>query len=132
MALDIELYRRTIYLPATQKRQASRHISVIDIQPEGATHTMVLTHGYGGHALQWLYQLRFFGQSIRVIAPDMRGHGLSDDPFDCAYTMDGLVDDLENVLDALQVQGPFSLVAHSFGGAVPPPYSFPHPPALSA
>ena len=80
MALDIELYRRTIYTSFDHRTQKLRRISVIDIHPEGATRTLVLVHGYGGSATQWLYQLRFFGQTMRVIAPDMRGHGMSDDP----------------------------------------------------
>ena len=105
MALDVELYRRTVYLPTTKHNgQAPRRISVIDIAPEGATHTMVLVHGYGGNALQWIYQLHAFGQFVRVIAPDLRGHGLSDDLHGLPYTMDDLVDDLGYVLDALQVQ----------------------------
>jgi len=128
MTLDVELYRRTVHLPATKRNgQASRCISVIDIAPEGATHTMVLVHGYGGNALQWVYQLRTFGQFVRVIAPDLRGHGLSDDPHGLPYTMDGLVDDLNYVLDALQVQRPFSLIAHSFGGAIATEYALRHP-----
>src|SRR5579864_8169191 len=98
MPLDVELYRRTVYVPMGIKK--IRRISVIDIQPEGATRTLVLIHGFGGSALQWLYQLRFFGQTVRVIAPDMRGHGLSDDPRGLSYTMDGLVNDLKSVLDA--------------------------------
>ncbi len=128
MTLDVELYRRTVHLPVTRDNgQAFRRISVIDIAPEGATHTMVLVHGYGGNALQWIYQLRAFGQFVRVIAPDMRGHGLSDDPQGLPYTMDGLVDDLEYVLNALEVQRPFSLIAHSFGGAIATEHALRHP-----
>lgn len=130
MSLDVELYRRTVYLPAPRGKQAPRCMSVIDIQPVGFTQTMVLVHGYGGHALQWLYQLRFFGQHIRVLAPDMRGHGLSDDPHGLTYTMNGLIEDLEYMLDALQVQHPFSLVAHSFGGALATEYALRHPEQL--
>src|SRR5205809_6271682 len=61
MALDIELYRRTIYTSADRHAQKLRRIGVIDIHPEGATRTLVLVHGYGGSATQWLYQLQFFG-----------------------------------------------------------------------
>src|SRR6266571_6493765 len=102
MPLDVEMYRRTIYAPPVRKGQAPRRISVIDIEPEGATHTLVFVHGYGGNAAQWIYQLRFFAQSLRVVALDLRGHGLSDDPHSTAseeYSMNGLVDDLEAVLD---------------------------------
>ena len=67
MALDIELYRRIIYAPA---EGTVRRLSVIDIEPEAATRTLVFIHGYGGNSSQWIYQLRFFGQSMRVIAPD--------------------------------------------------------------
>src|SRR5712692_4335376 len=131
MALDIELYRRTIYTSVDRAAQKLRRISVIDIDPEGASRTLVLIHGFGGSATQWLYQLRFFGQTMRVVAPDLRGHGASDDPEGLAYTMDGLVDDLELVLDYLEVQRPFYLIAHSFGGAISTEYALRHPEEVS-
>src|SRR6266567_4267880 len=127
MALDVELYRRTVYAPAVREAQGPRRISVIDIHPGHAARTLIFVHGYGGSAMQWLYQLRFFGQTARVIAPDLRGHGLSDDPAGLAYTMDGLVNDLELVLEALQVEGPIHVVSHSFGGAVATEYILRHP-----
>ena len=122
MALDVELYRRSVYVPTSKKRR----ISVIDIRPEGATSTLVLIHGYGGNAAQWIYQLRYFGQHVRVIAPDLRGHGLSDDAYDQPYTMESLVDDLECVLAALQVSRPFAVIAHSFGAAIAAEYGLRH------
>jgi len=127
MALDVELYRRTVYVPAVRDTQGPRRISVIDIDPENASRTLLFVHGYGGSAMQWLYQLRFFGQAMRVIAPDLLGHGLSDDPAGHAYTMDGLLNDLELVLHALQVQGPIHIISHSFGGAVATEYTLRHP-----
>jgi len=140
MALDVELYRRTIYVPTSShdtsgsythrgahSSQIPRQISVIDIHPEGATRTLLFVHGYGGSAMQWLYQLRFFGQTMHVIAPDLRGHGLSDDPPGLPYTMDGLVDDLDVLLDALHIQGPLYVISHSFGGAVATEYTLRHP-----
>src|SRR5216684_8753617 len=106
MVLAVELYRRTVYTPAVREAQGPRRISVIDIHPAHASRTLLFVHGYGGSALQWLYQLRFFGQTTRVIAPDLRGHGLSDDPEWLKQSMDAMVNDLEAVLDALDVQRP--------------------------
>lgn len=127
MPFDVELYRRSIFVPAEQQMQEAGRLSVIDIYPDGATHTLVFVHGYGGRALQWGHQLRFFGQYTRVIAPDLRGHGLSNDPAKPPATMDSLVDDLELILSSLHVQKPFSLIAHSFGGAVATEYALRHP-----
>ena len=154
MPLDVELYRRTVYVRLDRSSQKIRCISVFDIHPEGTrpantawgmgkqvgespglshtTRTFVFVHGYGGNALQWLYQLRFFGQTMRVIAPELRGHGHSDDPEALPYTMEGLVDDLETVLKELDVQRPFSLISHSFGGAVATEYALRHPEDVSS
>src|SRR5260370_14884890 len=101
MALDIELYRRTIYLPVGHRQQNLRRISVVDLHPDDATRTLVLVHGYGGSATQWLYQLRFFGQTLRGVAPDMLGHGRTDHPEELAWTMRQWVNHLEVGLDRI-------------------------------
>ena len=135
MTLDVELYRRTLYLPAPDGDKSLRRVSVIDIQPDAApdmpTRTLVFVHGYGGRNLQWLYQLRAFGQTMRVIAPDLRGHGQSDDPARPPITVETLVDDLETTLAQLETQRPFLLVAHSFGGAIAAEYALRHPDEVS-
>ncbi len=127
MPLNIELYRRTLYVPVGRGKQKLRRISVIDMQPEDAQRTLVMVHGFGGSATQWLYQLQFFGQTMRVVAPDMRGHGLSDDPQELPCTMDELVADFELTLERLNVARPFYLLAHSFGGAIATEYTLRHP-----
>ena len=135
MTLDVELYRRTLYLPSSDGDKALRRVSVIDIQPDVApdmpARTLVFVHGYGGRNLQWLYQLRAFGQTMRVIAPDLRGHGQSDDPARPPITVETLVDDLEATLAQLETQRPFLLVAHSFGGAIAAEYALRHPDEVS-
>ncbi len=131
MVLDVELYRRTIYLPSEHNKHMPRRMSVIDICPDEANATLVFVHGFGGSAMQWIYQLRFFGQQMRIIAPDIRGHGHSDDQHNLPYTMEGLVNDLKYVLDTLNVQAPIWLVAHSFGGAIATEYALRYPEALT-
>ncbi len=130
MALDVELYRRIVYTPRDGSGSGAkdlRRISVIDIAPDGATQTLVFVHGFGGRALQWIHQVRFFARTARVIAPDLRGHGLSDDSAHLSLTMDALVEDLRLVLDQLGVEGPISLIAHSFGGAIAVEYALRYP-----
>ncbi|HEY7835712.1 MAG TPA: alpha/beta fold hydrolase, partial [Ktedonobacterales bacterium] len=131
MSLDVELYRRTVYAPAGNAPGAVRRLSALDLAPDGADRAMVLIHGYGGRALQWIYQLRAFGQTMRVVAPDLRGHGQTDDPDAVPQTMDSLVADLELLLERLTVPRPFALVAHSFGGAVATEYALRHPEDVS-
>jgi len=135
MTLDVELYRRTVYAPVRSGAgidpQRIRRLSALDIAPDGATRTLVFIHGFGGRAMQWIYQLRAFGQTMRVVAPDLRGHGQSDDPDDGPHTMAGLVDDLELVLRRLNIEPPFDLIAHSFGGAVATEYALRHPDEVS-
>ncbi len=127
MPLNIELYRRTLFVPVGPDTQKLRRISVVDMQPDDAKLTLVLLHGFGGSATQWLYQLQLFGQTMRVVAPDMRGHGLSDDPPQLPCTMDELVNDFELTLERLNVSRPFFLLAHSFGGAIATEYTLRHP-----
>jgi acyl-CoA ligase (AMP-forming) (exosortase A-associated) len=122
MEVDIELYRREVRLSS----QPLVRLSVIDIAPEQPQRTFVFVHGFGGNARQWRYQLQHFCGAARVIAPDLRGHGLSDKPR-TDYSMPSLVADLHAALGLLAVTGKFVLVGHSFGGAIASEYAAAHP-----
>jgi pimeloyl-ACP methyl ester carboxylesterase len=55
---------------------------------------------------------------FRVIAVDLKGHGLSDKPLASAeYTIESLVEHLRDILDALELDRP-ALVGHSLGGTL--------------
>jgi len=90
-------------------------LSVIDAGPRDASPVLFFVQGAGGHALQWVNQLRHFSRRYRCIAPDLRGHGRSDQPRS-GYTVDRMTDDLVAVLDELEVREPVFLLAHSAGG----------------
>lgn len=120
MDVDIELYRRDVSLPHGPR------LSVIDIAPEQPAHTLVLVHGFGGQASQWRYQLGFFSDDMRVIAPDLRGHGRSDKPHSL-YDMGEITGDLHALLAALGVRGKIILAGHSFGGAMVTEYATRYP-----
>lgn len=125
MNIDLALYREWV----TVSRDPLVRLSVIDIQPERPRACLVFLHGFGGWATQWKHQLRVLADDNRVIAPDLRGHGHSDKPHS-AYTMQEFLDDLHALLDQLDVQEPFFLAGHSFGGAIAAEYAAAHPDRL--
>lgn len=122
MAIDLALYRRQVQV----SKQPLVRLSAIDVSPDHPQRTVVFIHGYGGQAHQWQYQLQHFSYANRVIALDLRGHGMSDRPAD-GYSMDHNLRDLEIAIDQMGVQDRFVLVGHSFGGAIATEYAVAHP-----
>src|SRR5215472_239957 len=102
MATDIDLYRRIIKLPAPQRGQPPISLNVIDAGPRDALRTIVCLHGFGGRAAHWRYQVEYFADEYRVIAPDLPGHGLSDAPHS-RYTIEELAGWVAQTLDLLEV-----------------------------
>ncbi|MFK3983631.1 alpha/beta fold hydrolase [Micromonospora sp. NPDC050397] len=76
---------------------------------------MVLLHGGAGDGSTWHDLLTGFADGWRVYAPDLRGHGLSDQPGH--YSIELMRDDLLGFLDELGL-GRVTLVGHSLGGVV--------------
>ncbi len=122
MDIDLDLYRLEIRVSSDPLVR----LSAIDVSPERPRRTIVFIHGFGGMAEQWQYQMQKFALDNRVIALDLRGHGLSDKP-SSGYDMPRIQLDLETVLANLKVSAPFVLVGHSFGGAVVTDYALNHP-----
>ena len=120
--LDLNLYRRDVPIPGL----TDSFLSVVDIRPQGAQHTIVFIHGYAGVAETWEYQINHFMRFARIIAPDLRGHGQSDAPM-TQYTMQELVGDIETISDHLDLPEKFTLVGHSFGGSICVEYAAKHP-----
>jgi len=120
--LDLELYRKEVVV----SNQPLVRLSVIDAGRSPAERTLLFLHGFGGFAMQWEHQLIEFADQSRVVAPDLRGHGLSDCPTK-GYTMDDLVGDVERLVDALHFPPQFIVLGHSFGGAIAAAYAVKHP-----
>src|SRR5215510_2939773 len=118
MDIDLDLYRHELRVSTNPLVR----LSAIDISPDHPQRTFVFIHGFGGQAEQWHYQLQNFALENRVIALDLRGHGLSDKTLD-GYEMSNIQADLEKALDVLKVQGKFVLIGHSFGGAIVTEYA---------
>jgi pimeloyl-ACP methyl ester carboxylesterase len=94
-------------------------LAVCDTGPRTAEHTVVFLHGLCLNHTSWerqiTYLLRRYGRSVRVISYDHRGHGRSAAAPMNTYRIDQLADDLAQVLTALDVTGPLTLVGHSMG-----------------
>lgn len=113
MEVDLELYREELII----SENPLIRLSVIEVAPEAPIGTILMLHGYGGYAMQWKNQLKAFADRYRVIAYDLRGHHHSDAPHS-SYNMAEFQSDLDAVLEKLNVQPPFILMGHSFGGAI--------------
>ncbi|MBI3162863.1 MAG: alpha/beta fold hydrolase [Chloroflexi bacterium] len=124
MSIDLDLYRHEIRV--STDTQGLVRLSAVDISPDRPERTIVFIHGFGGQAMQWEYQLHKFALKNRVIALDLRGHGLSDKP-SSGYDMPRILLDLETALDKLNVSTPMVLVGHSFGGAIVTEFAINHP-----
>ena len=123
--LDFNLYRVRVPIPD----YPGHNLSVIDLHPQGVESTILCQHGFAGVAESWEYQLAHFSNKYRVVAPDLRGHGQSDAPHS-DYTMAELVQDMHDVVEALDLPDRFILAGHSFGGSVCIEYALAHPERL--
>jgi pimeloyl-ACP methyl ester carboxylesterase len=108
--------RTTITVAGTQPvRLSAIDVGATEAQP--ARGTIVCVHGAGGHAEQWKFQIEHFSRRYRVVAADLRGHGLSEQPRS-TYSLEEFLWDFTQVLERLKVEEPFILMAHSFGGPI--------------
>ncbi|OME78982.1 alpha/beta hydrolase [Paenibacillus sp. FSL A5-0031] len=84
---------------------------------DGISEVVVLLHGYCGSSSYWEHILDGLEQSVRIIAPDARGHGRSSAPSDEVYTMELYAEDIAELLIKLQIHNAV-LLGHSLGGYI--------------
>jgi pimeloyl-ACP methyl ester carboxylesterase len=98
--------------------------------PADAEITAVLLHGWTLDGRSWHRQLTGiadrFGERVRVVTYDARGHGRSSCMALPTATLAQLGDDLAAVLDAVAPTGPVVLVGHSMGGMTIMEYAHRH------
>ena len=79
---------------------------------------VILLHGFPESHRTWRGVAELLADRFRLIMPDLRGFGASDQPQDvAAYATDALVADLFALADALGIDR-FALVGHDWGGAI--------------
>lgn len=93
--------------------------------------TLVLLHGYTGHARSWDAFAEAMTDRYRVIALDQRGHGASGWAAQGSYAIAEMVADLEAFVAALGLDG-FTLLGLSMGGMVTIGYAGKRPKELAA
>src|SRR5215471_3989882 len=93
--------------------------------------TLVLLHGFTGHARSWDAFAEAMTDRYRVLALDQRGHGETAWAPDGAYGTDEMVEDLKAFVRAMRLNR-FTLLGLSMGGAVAMHYAGGRPPELAA
>lgn len=93
---------------------------VREVGPITAPLTVVFAHGFcmrmGSFHFQRAALAQRWGDQVRMVFYDQRGHGQSGcAPFD-TYTVEQLGQDLETVLQVMVPRGPVVVVGHSMGG----------------
>lgn len=107
------LTTRPLEPPGVQRMTVNGVSLAVEVRGKGPA--VLFVHGYPLDRTMWAPQLADL-EGYRLIAPDLRGLGLSDAP-DLGYSMQTYADDLAALLEALQVDE-VVLVGLSMGGYV--------------
>lgn len=79
--------------------------------------TLLLIHGFPLNSNLWEPQMEDLRDVARVVAPDLRGHGLSA-PGDEPYSVRLMAEDCMQLLEAVGAQDPVVVCGHSMGGYI--------------
>jgi pimeloyl-ACP methyl ester carboxylesterase len=102
--------------PVFLKRDGVR-LAHFDVGPEAPqSPPLVLINGWTGDHGIFTPQIAHFRKTRRVVAVNLRGHGVSDAP-EQGYTMAGFADDIAWQCGQLGLQKPV-VIGHSLGGAI--------------
>jgi len=79
--------------------------------------TILLIHGFPLNSSLWESQIEDLSDTARVLAPDLRGFGLSE-ATPAPYSMEMMADDCMGLLDSLGIQEPVVVCGLSMGGYI--------------
>jgi pimeloyl-ACP methyl ester carboxylesterase len=85
-------------------------------QEQGEGEPLILLHGFCGSSHYWDKVIPELSKSVRVIAPDLPGHGESSDRFGIE-SIEGMADILEALVTQLEMDK-VTMVGHSLGGYI--------------
>ncbi len=102
-------------LPVAERKLSLNGVETAVLEG-GEGKTVILLHGPGGYAAQWVHVIPGLAESCRVIAPDLPGHGASD--YRAGITAPDQVNAwLEDLIECTCDRPPV-LVGHTLGGAI--------------
>jgi pimeloyl-ACP methyl ester carboxylesterase len=84
---------------------------------QGQGPAVVLLHGFPTSSFLWRREIPLLASRMRVIAPDMLGHGQSGKPHDADLSMRAQARYVRELLEQLGIQE-LAIVAHDLGGVV--------------
>jgi len=114
------------YRVSYPRLRSGMKIRVVERGDRGAPPVLMI-HGWGCSAYIYRDNMPAIAKAgFHVIAFDLKGHGLSDKPQkDSEYTIESLIDHVDDVIDALELDRP-TLVGHSLGGSLAYHYASRH------
>lgn len=84
---------------------------------EGTGQPVLLLHGLAGWSFTWRHNLSHLARRHRVIAPDLKGFGLTDKRAPTGYSLDDQAAFVRDFMDTLAIDRAV-LVGHSMGGEI--------------
>ncbi|MEM9533787.1 MAG: alpha/beta hydrolase [Pseudomonadota bacterium] len=87
---------------------------------------LVFLHGTGGHAEAYVKNIAAHARDFRVLAVDLVGHGYTDAPDHADYGMQGYVDHLRDLLDAIGAESA-CISGESLGASIACWFALQHP-----
>ncbi len=91
-------------------------ISIFYRDTEVGEQSILCLHGRWGRGETWIDFISRYSNIFRIIAPDQRGHGLSEKP-ESTYSVEEMADDMIRLIDHLGI-GQTILIGHSMGGHI--------------
>src|SRR5262245_18259333 len=91
--------------------------ATLEVTEAGSGPVLLLVHGFPLDHQMWRRQIDTFAMTHRVVAPDLRGFGLST-VTPGIVTMDRYADDLALLLDAMEIREPITFCGLSMGGYI--------------
>ncbi|WP_284641667.1 alpha/beta fold hydrolase [Paenibacillus silviterrae] len=98
------------------KRYADVNGARLAYYEAGSGQPVVLLHGFCGSSAYWDEVVPLLQTELRVIVPDLRGHGASSAP-DTSSSMEEMAADIAGLLDTLALKQA-SVLGHSLGGYI--------------